>query len=522
MTVYEAPGAVSRLPLFRRVIPGVLAGSLIVATATAQTPPDSVARADSAARTDTAATDSARPQGMVMGAVYDSVHFLPLSGAAVLVEGSTRMGFTNERGAFVIDSVPPGSYRVRVEHAVLDSLGIQMLTDPFQLAQGEQRVLELAVPSGETIVTLSCPAAVRRLGPGAIIGRVVDADTDAPVASARVTYAWQQLSLSGTNVRMEPRVRGVNTGPDGVFRICGLPNDVEGTLQVERGQIKTAEVKIVFQGQTLVVQGMQIGSAATITALDIDSIGDSVRVADSRLASAVVQRGEAVLIGRVVAANGQPMEGARVNVLGAPGAALTNAQGEFRLIELPSGTQVVEARQIGFAPVQQPVNLSTRAPTTVTITMSQPAQMLAPVVVEANEERGLEVLGFNQRKRGLSGYFLDADEIMKRGPNLLTDVFRTVPSLRVVKDGMYDYKVESARATLVGPNCVRFFIDRQPYRQIYPGDIDRMMPPSQVAAIEVYTGSSAPVEFQIAGSSVCTTVVMWSKFAASQANRRAR
>ncbi|HEX7122114.1 MAG TPA: carboxypeptidase regulatory-like domain-containing protein [Gemmatimonadaceae bacterium] len=513
----------SRLHFFRRILLSVAAGSLIGAAAAAQTPPDSAARVDSLARQDsTARADTARRLGVILGSVYDSVHYLPLSGAAVLVEGTTRMGFTNERGAFAIDSVPAGQYRVRVEHPVLDSLGIQMLTDPFRLGDGEQHLMELAVPSSETIVILSCPAAVRRLGPGAIIGRVLDADTDAPVPSVRVTYAWQQLSLTGTNVRMEPRVRGVNSGPDGVFRICGLPNDIEGTLLAERGPIKTAEVKIAFQGQTLIVQGMRIGSEATVTRLDPDSLGDSVRVAQSRLAAPVAQRGEAILTGRVLAANGQPMEGARVNVLGAPGAALTNANGEFRLTELPSGTQVVEARQIGFAPVQQTVNLSTRAPTTVTITMTQPAQVLAPVVVEAEEDRGLERLGFTERKRALSGYFLDADEIMARGPNLLTDVFRTVPSLRVVKDGLYDYKVESARANLLGPNCVRFFIDRQPYQQIYPGDIDRIMPPSQVAAIEVYTGSAAPIEFQVAGSSACTTVVVWSKFATQQANRRRR
>ena len=180
------------------------------------------------------------------------------------------------------------------------------------------------------------------------------------------------------------------------------------------------------------------------------------------------------------------------------------------------------ARQIGFAPVEVAVNLSTRAPATVTITMSEPAQVMAPVVVEAERDRGLESVGFTRRKRSLSGYFMTGEEIMQRGPNLLTDVLRTVPSLRVVRDGMYDYRVESARATTLGANCVRFFYDGTVYNPVYPGDLDRMMPPSEMGAIEVYTGSSAPIEFQIAGSSACTSVVIWSKFRMNQANRGGR
>lgn len=498
---------------------GVVAAALIpVASLSAQTsgPPDSLARQQGAAPADTV------PKfGAILGTVFDSVHAQPLANAAVLVEGSTRMGFTNDRGAFVIDSVPPGNYRVRVEHAVLDTLGIQMLTDPFQLAATARHVMELAVPSSETIVVLSCPAAVRRLGPGAIVGRVIDADTDTPVPQVRVSYAWQQLSLTGTSVRMEPRLRSATTGGDGVFRICGLPNDVEGTLQAERGPIKTAEVKLAFEGRTLVVQGMRIGNAETVARVSTDS-ADQAAATTSRFSQPTLQRGQAVLTGKVVGANGQPIVGARVEVVGAISTALTGQTGEFQLRELPSGTQVVRARQIGFAPVEETVNLSTRAPSAVTITLSEPAQVLERVVVEAEADRGLERIGFHQRKRALTGYFLTSEDIMQRAPNMLTDVFRTIPSLRVVRDGLYDYKVESARATLIGPNCVRFFFDGVAYRQIYPGDIDRMTHPSQVGAIEVYDGTSAPIEFQVAGASSCATIVVWSKFEVERRNRRGR
>lgn len=485
-----------------------------------------VASAQGGTRPDSAAADSAAPRrtlARVMGSIYDSVHAAPLGGAAVLVMGSTRMGFTTDRGIFSVDSIPPGTYRLRIEHPVLDSLGVQFVTDSFTLAENQTETLALAVPSSETLVTVSCPAARRRLGPSAIIGRVLDADTDAPVDSVRVSFVWQQLSLTA-GLKSVAVIRDARTDADGVFRICGIPSDVEGTLQAEKARITTSEVKLTFQGQPLIVQGLRIGNAATVAQVR-DSAGRAGRAGGAAapvFSAPTIQRGQAVLTGKVVAANGQPMSGARVDVRGTEAVAQTGESGEFRLTDLPSGTQTVVARQIGFAPVEVPVNLSTRAPATVTITMSEAAQPLSTVVVEAERDRGLEAVGFTQRKRSLSGYFLTGEEIMQRGPNLLTDVFRTVPSLRVVRDGLYDYRVESSRASMLGANCVRFFYDGTVYNPIYPGDLDRMIPPSEVGAIEVYDGSSAPLEFQIAGSSACTSVVMWSKFRMNQANRRGR
>ena len=497
--------------LLRLITPALLA---FVAT---------VAPAQGGTRPDSAAADSAAPRrtlGRVMGSIYDSVHAAPLGQAAVLVLGSTRMGFTTDRGIFSIDSIPPGTYRLGIEHPVLDSLGVQFVTDSFTLGENGTETLALAVPSRETLVTVSCPAARRRLGPSAIIGRVLDADTDAPVDSVRVSFVWQQLSLTA-GLRSVAVIRDARTDADGVFRICGIPSDVEGTLQAEKARITTSEVRLTFQGQPLIVQGLRIGNAATVASVR-DSTGRAGGAAAPVFSAPRIQRGQAVLTGRVLAANGQPMSGARVDVRGTEAVAHTGESGEFRLLELPSGTQTVVARQIGFAPVEIPVNLSTRAPATVTITMSEPAQVMTTVVVEAERDRGLEAVGFEQRKRGLSGHFMTSEEIMRRGPNLLTDVFRTVPMLRVVRDGMYDYRVESARATTLGPSCVQFFVDGTLYRMVYPGDLDRMMPPSEVGAIEVYAGSAAPLEFQVAGSSGCTTVLMWSKFRMNQASRRIR
>jgi hypothetical protein len=142
------------------------------------------------------------------------------------------------------------------------------------------------------------------------------------------------------------------------------------------------------------------------------------------------------------------------------------------------------------------------------------------VVVRAESDMGLDNIGFTTRKRAMSGTFIDAADIMRRGPNVLTDVFRTVPSLRVVPVSPYDYAVESSRGNQLGGNCVKFWYDGSQYDPVFPGDVDRMIPPSNIAAIEVYNGATVPIEFSSANSSNCAVIVIWSKYKASIPVRR--
>jgi hypothetical protein len=470
-----------------------------------------------------AAQDTGRAQlSSLLGTVFDSVHNTPLVGATVFVLGTSRIGFTNDRGLFTVDSIPAGTHKVHVAHELLDSLGLSMVTDSFPLTPGERKVLEMGVPSAETLVGLSCSAGIRRLGPSAIIGRLLDADTDEPVAGARVSFAWSELSLAA-GLKRVPKVLNATANQQGVFRVCGIPGEVEGTLQAQKGGITTAEIKVTFIGQPLVIQGLRIGNANTVARAEVDtSVSAGRMVGEQRFSATNYQRGQAVLRGKVVNANGTPMANARVEVEGTVSRALTNATGEFTLTELPSGTQSVVARQLGFAPVSQAVDLSTRGVTTTTITMNQAVNVLEPVVVTAQADLGLDNIGFTARSKGLSGTFMTAEDVMRRGPNILTDVFRTVPSLRVVPVSPYDYAVESSRGNMLGGNCVKFWLDGNPYEAVFPGDVDRMIPPHEVGAIEVYNGSTVPLQFTNANSSNCAVIVIWSKYRLSQPVRGKR
>ena len=449
------------------------------------------------------------PAAVLFGTVFDSVHMAPLAGAIVVVEGTARMAVTTDKGVFRVDSIPPGTHRVRVDHVLLDSIGMAMVTNNMELVDGAVESVQLTIPSSETLVGLSCPAARRALGPAALIGRVLDADTDAPVQGARVSVVWEEVSINA-GLRKIPRRRDGLTGADGVYRICGLPPQFEGTLQAEHNRVTTSEVRVAFQGDALVVQGLKIGNASTVATATGDSAKQRLKetAVGKMFSAATLSRGAAVLTGRVLNAAGSPIVGARVDVIGTPGMTLTGAGGVFRIDSLPSGTQSVVVRQIGLAPVEQPVELSTRQAADMTITMARAATVLAEVRVEAKADAGLEKVGFLQRKKAGFGYFLSDDDITKRAPNLLTDVFRTIPGLRVVPSGT-DYVVQSARNVMGG--CVRYFVDGAVWEAIFPGDVDRLVPPWEIGAIEIYNGTSVPAQFQMAGSSSCAAIVIWTK-----------
>jgi len=446
----------------------------------------------------------------VAGSVVDSIHGgIPLPGAVIRVNGANREAKTDANGRFQIDSVPPGSHSLSLIHPLLDTLGIAINTREVPFQAGNTLAVELAIPSAQTVLERSCAPAWRARGPSALVGKVLDADTDTPLVGAKVSLVWYQLSL--TTLKKEPVMRTQPVGPDGTYRICGLPGGVDGTVQGEFNGRKTAEVRVVMdEANPLGFQSLRIGTTVVAAAPASDTTKGAAGGATKSDTGAKRLIGPARLTGRVINAAGAPVANARVDVTGTGAAALSRDDGTFGFTDLPSGTQALVVRQLGFEPVEIPVELSGKAPRNVTVTMSKPARVLDPVAVVAKSSKdGLDQVGYSQRKKNGFGYFMGPEDIAQRQATRMTDLFRTVPSLRVVPSGM-DYVVESNRDAMGG--CVNYVVDGSPYKSLFAGDVDRLMPPNDVAAIEVYTGSSTPAEFQTPGSSSCTTIVMWSKF----------
>src|SRR5206468_2628803 len=68
-------------------------------------------------------------------------------------------------------------------------------------------------------------------------------------------------------------------------------------------------------------------------------------------------RGSAMITGTVSSVSGQPVEGAEVRVRDALSTTVTDKSGQFILNGLPSGTQVLVVRRLGYGLAEIPVEL---------------------------------------------------------------------------------------------------------------------------------------------------------------------
>jgi hypothetical protein len=428
-----------------------------------------------------------------IGVVYDSIRMRPLAGAIVRVDTSALAATADEGGRYRIEGIPPGQHFLRVEHPFLDTLTVVLRSPAESYVAGGTRVAELAVPSEDRFLQYVCTPAWRNRGPAALVGRVREADTGVPAVGAKVSLVWYEIEVT-SGVRRAPRVREATVGPDGSYRLCGLPAELDGKVQVIRGPLTSGEITVTFGSSLLYLRNMGLASAIVAQAPAGDSTAAPVSVA----------LGSATLRGVVLNNLGRPLANARVQLEGTTRVATSRADGQFVLDSLPAGTQNVSVRLLGYAPVEQAVDLVSSQPTSVTLKMAEFVPVLEQVRVTAQRERGLEFVGFTRRKRSANGHFFEEKDLNKNAI-LFSDVMRVVPGVRVAPAG-------NGRSVLVNsrdPNgCVNVWVDGTLWQQLEPGDVDDFVKPHELAAMEAYSPSNTPVEFSSKGGS-CMTVIVW-------------
>ena len=442
--------------------------------------------------------------GFLQGVAFDSVHGEPLAGAILQVEGTSRLGFVDSLGRFLLDSIPPGAHRVVVDHPILDTLGISLVTQPFTFAANEVTQTIITLPSGETLVGLFCAPARRALGPGALVGRVREPDSDSAAVGARVSFVWydpdpQGLPSGLRPTRKAPRVREATVAADGTYRLCGLPERFEGKLQAQRRDGgATAEVSLAQDGGLITLRSMSVARLRTVAVQD----------STGRVRPAI--KGTARVTGRVLNKQGGPVANARIGLLGASAAAVTKTNGEFILDSLPAGTQALVVRQLGYRPTEVPVELSSRVAARVIVRLGAFVPELAPVEVVSRRDEGLQKVGYLDRKRSSAGgYFLSPEQIEKRHSLQFTDLMRTVPGIQVSSSNG-QASLSTSRGTTGSGGCVTVYVDGASWQSLSPGDLDSFVRPEEVAAVEVYNGASIPPQFTTLGQS-CSAVVVWTK-----------
>lgn len=453
------------------------------------------------------ATQAAVPAGyfVLKGLVVDSVHTSPLAGATVAVEGTNRRAVTDADGRYRIDSIPAGPHAIVVMHPLLDTLGLSIHTPKYNMGANDSNYLDLVIPGGDHLASLLCNEFQRKRGPAVMVGFVTDPDTKAPAAGTKVQLVYDQADPIG---RKMPVVREQVVDSSGYYKICGLPGDMDGKVQVFRNGVSSGEVPVAVANGFVALRSLSIVSQHQAVVQIKNDSGKVVTIA----------KGSARLTGKVVNKLGEPLAGARVTLEGGGTPTISRPDGVFTLDSLPSGTQTLQVRKLGYAMVEVPVELSSTTPAHTTVKMNDYVQTLAAMRTEATENKALSDLGYYTRKNMGFGYFMDGSKV-NRNALIFSDVMRTAPGLVISPSGDgRTYEISDARNQANG--CVNFWVDNVRWQEMSPGDLDDYVRPSEVVAVEVYHGSGTPPQFTVPGMGDCATVVIWTQAKAGpQADR---
>ena len=372
----------------------------------------------------------AQGQGKIVGSVYDSLAHGPLAGATVVATPRAaaasmleRTALTDDRGAFVIDSVAPGAYTLTVEHPALDSAGQHVRRRDVDVTAAGV-VADLAVPSATTQLGAICGAVPGDTTRGVLAGAVLSAVDDRPVAGATVVVQWGDFVVDSTaRYRRTAVVRSVVTDGEGIFRLCGVP--VLRPLDV---QAQLAE------------------SASGIIAEEVPAARVALRTV--RLVPTRTATGGATVRGRVADARGHAIPGARIQVPGSDALATSRGDGTFTVANVPPGSSELEVLALGFYPARRRLELAVGGSDTVNVALSPVGQVLEQVRVTAQRLYHASLhRDFEERRVHGHGLYLTAADIAKRGAYRGSDLLNAQAKLWVTVDahGVHHYSTKSFR-----------------------------------------------------------------------------
>jgi protocatechuate 3,4-dioxygenase beta subunit len=457
------------------------------------------------------ATGSATAGATISGIVYDSTGRSPLLGAFVQVVGADDSvlgrrytAHTDSGGLYSIPSVRPGRYLAGFQHPRLDSIGLEIEERTITVAEQALR-LDFATLSPATFIGIVCPD--QRTG-SLLVGHVRRTEGQAPLADATVVATWTELDTTSIVVRQRNREHTVRTAPSGWFGLCGLPGDISFLARAAAGADSSGYVRLSLQPRSVQVATFHVGGAVRSAPTDESSPGG---------ASPVTWRGEAQLSGTVRNESGQPMANARLSVWGTSSETTTDARGRFRLGNLPGGTQTVEVRAIGYQPAERVVQLSAEDPATTDIAFSERVTELTGVTVTATAARA-RLSPFYERmrdaERGINhGYFITPEDMERRRPTLITNMFEGLAGIRVVRRSL-DPRWAVVEGTLNGGCPMTVYLDGIRVAGSAGGGHDPLnilIDPTTVAAMEVYPRPvSAPPRYQSLNGT-CGVILIWTK-----------
>jgi hypothetical protein len=221
--------------------------------------------------------------------------------------------------------------------------------------------------------------------------------------------------------------------------------------------------------------------------------------------------GLATLVGTVRGERGGLLPGSYASLDGVDSAAMADDLGRFVLRSLPSGTQMLMVRRVGYFAARQVVDLRNRDTTRTEVTMTE-ATVLDTIRVTASPALLPALEAIDVRRRSGFGYLISMTQL--RRLSSVRSVFQDIPSLEV-RGSPGNFSLVVRKVGSLSPNsalggCVPdIFIDR------FPADVEQLssLIPSQLVAVEVYTRLSPGLFEYLRPGNNCGVVLVWTRWA---------
>lgn len=438
--------------------------------------------------------------GRLDGTVVDSAHARPLAGVRVVAIGAGARAdargsaMTDTVGQFRIDSLPAGRYVVGIESPLLDSLEIAPPAREAIVTDGGTTSVELATPSGAKLRAAVCPGVALPPRTGAIYGRVVNAESESPLAGVTIAMMWRELDLDRKTLQLV-NGRGntaVTTDDGGWYLACGVPTGtwIEMELQHE-GRVSSVVRALV--NDTVGVAIRHLSFAASAARSIVVASTQNVKMPPAELLT-----GRAKLTGVVRGAGDQPVASAEVAVRGTAARTRTDSLGHYALAALPAGTHMLEVRRVGYAVAERPVELREDTAMTADVRMQRVVNLDSMRVVAINSR----YTEFEQhRKTSIFGRFLGEKEMeWQRRMPYASDIIEKFPMFRVYGEGPKAVVIDP---TFYPPCKVNVVVDGMERQEIND------TPAFIIGAMELYR-AGMPMPAEIIGNG-CGAIVIWTK-----------
>lgn len=202
-----------------------------------------------------------------------------------------------------------------------------------------------------------------------------------------------------------------------------------------------------------------------------------------------------------------PLSGAAVSLASGPdgtrgiGTRVTGQGGEFLFRQVPEGVYRVSVTLLGYTALRDTLRVVPGSELDLILPLSVSPIPLEPIVVSAERRLTGPSTGFERRRQRLGGTFITREDIEERHPLVFTDLLRMVPGARVVPVSPYGNGV-----VFRGSCSPRIWMDGLPL--LPTRDLDALIQPYDVEALEIYRGGFIPAEF---GPTPCGAIVIWTR-----------